>query len=105
MVRASGSICMEEQNLQWVKLNFQLPPWIIPYRTDDDKVRLHGIFGSMFGNLTQSLNLTYEAFVPSDGQYGSYSPDGIFNGQLQMVGSNLIPRMISLVTNVRSRSS
>ncbi|OQR70815.1 hypothetical protein BIW11_11379, partial [Tropilaelaps mercedesae] len=65
--------------------NVEFPPWYIPYYSSDATLRLGGLYGNMLGNITQSLNMTYEVFPPSDGQYGMAFPDGTMNGMLRMV--------------------
>ncbi|OQR78274.1 glutamate receptor delta-1 subunit-like, partial [Tropilaelaps mercedesae] len=72
-----------------VKITYpeNLHPWIFPYLDSAGSIRLHGTFGALIGNVTASMNMTYEAITADDGQYGHYLPNGSFTGMLKMVHS------------------
>lgn len=66
-------------------------PQVFPYMSfyndsQTGQLRVHGMFGSLLGNITQSLNMTYELFKPEDGRFGTpqIEPEKM-NGQLAMV--------------------
>ena len=51
-------------------------------QTPDGGMKLEGIFGSLVDNITSSLNLTYNAWIPSDGLYGHKFENNSWSGML-----------------------
>ncbi|XP_003740208.1 glutamate receptor ionotropic, delta-1-like, partial [Galendromus occidentalis] len=66
-----------------IRVVFNLfPPWVYPAALPDGRIELEGMFGSLVDNLTYSLNLTYEASIPSDGLYGHKFENNTWSGML-----------------------